>query len=77
MPIKPTKPIFEDSEGRFKLAIFKNKNVNGKVYPLVCVTALKFPFKFSTKIYLNPTEIGKLIKLLERVPKIERKENKE
>ena len=76
MPIKPTKPIFQDKEGSMRVAIFKNKNANGKIYPYICVTAIRFPFKYCSKIHLKAGEIPKLITLLQRMPDIEKKENK-
>ncbi len=76
MPIKPSKPKFEDREGSMRVAIFKNKNANGNTYPLICITAVRFPFKYCKKIYINPSECEKLKKLLDRMPKIEKKENK-
>ena len=77
MPIKPTKPKFEDREGSMRLAIFKNKNANNNTYPLICITAVRFPFKYCKKIYINPNEAKKLQMLLERMPKIEKKSKRE
>lgn len=69
-------PVFEDKEGQFKLAIFKNTNTKGVVYPLVCVTKCIFPFKFNQKIYFSPKEVPKLLELLQRIPEIEVEESK-
>ena len=73
MPIKPTKPKFEDREGSMRLAIFRNKNANGNTYPIICITCVKFPFKFCRKIYISIEESKKLMALLERMPNIEKK----
>lgn len=69
-------PIFQDKEGSMRVAIFKNKNVKGSVYPIICITAFRFPTQYSRKLYINPGEVGKLIKVLERVPEIEIKKPK-
>lgn len=67
----PTKPVFQDKEGCIRLAVFKNKNSNGQVYPLICINVVKFPFKYCRKIYVVPSEAEKLKTLLERLPEIE------
>jgi hypothetical protein len=74
--IKPSKPIFQDKEGTMRVAIFKNKNIKGNLYPLICITAMRFPFKYCKKIFINPSEVEKLKVLLARLPTIERKEDK-
>jgi len=76
MAITPTKPKFQDKEGTMRLAIFRNKNIKGSAYPLICITAVRFPFKYCRKIYINPGEVEKLKLLLERMPKIKKKEDK-
>jgi len=76
MAIKPTKPKFQDKEGSMRLAIFKNKNIKGNYYPLICITAIRFPYKYCRKLYINPSEAEKLQMLLERMPKIEIKKKK-
>jgi len=72
--IKGKKPIFKDGEGSIKVAIFKNKNARGTIYPVICVTAMRFPFKYCQKIYLSQNEVGRMIEVLKRIPKIEIKQ---
>jgi hypothetical protein len=62
-------PVFQDKEGNIKYAVFKNKNTNNHYYPLICITIGRFPFKYTKKVYMNPSEVEKLRVLINRVPK--------
>lgn len=70
------KPVYEDKEGNIHLAIFENKNSKGTVYPLICITVRRFPFKYSQKLWITPSEHDRIKVLADKRPEIEVKKKK-
>ena len=74
--VKGNKPIFHDKEGNVSLAVFKNKNTRGSIYPVICITINRFPFRYSQKLYITLAEFLKIANLHERFPELKIKQPK-
>lgn len=73
---KGNKPIYFVNKQSVQVAVFKNKNIKGSVYPLICIGITKYPLKFTRKIYLSSFQLETLKEVLSEMPKIELKEKK-
>lgn len=67
------KPIWQKKEGSVQVALFKNKNSQGSIYPLISIGITRYPVKFCRKIYVNPNECERIIRLLQKIPEIKQK----
>lgn len=61
--------VYRDQDGGIIIGVFDNKNVKGKRYGIVAITAIKGIYKDS--IELSIPEFERLLGLLKKMPKIE------